>query len=518
MIPSISRSHRLLLAAGAAAVLLPTGVAVAANPSASTPKGVCDVYAAGGTPCVAAHSTTRALFGAYNGRLYQVRRASDHATRDIRVGAKGGFADAAVQDAFCARTTCVITVIYDQSGRGNDLTQAPPGGFSGPAAGGYDNLADAAAAPVRVHGHRAYGVQVVPGVGYRNNHTNGVATGDDPEGMYAVFDGNRYNNGCCFDYGNAETDSHDDGNGTMEAIYFGTNTVWGTGTGTGPWIMADLENGLFSGVHTHFNASNKSIDAPVVTAMIKGSHDEWAIRGGDATNGPLSTFYSGARPNEVEGYNPMRKQGAILLGIGGDNSNGAAGTFYEGVMTSGHPSEATENAVQTNITAAHYQAVPVALDPGPQVSVQAADGSPRFVQHDADDDNVTVATVTRGSPVAERQDATFVQTAGLADPGCVSFESVDHSGRYLRHQNFRVHLQPDDGGSLFARDATFCVRPGNSGKGRSFESVNYPGRFLRQYAGGVYLASDGGTNSWDTATNWAADSSWLIAKPLGPQQ
>jgi len=50
----------------------------------------------------------------------------------------------------------------------------------------------------------------------------------------------------------------------------------------------------------------------------------------------------------------MKKQGAIILGIGGDNSKGAAGTFYEGVMTSGFPSDATENSVQANITAAGY--------------------------------------------------------------------------------------------------------------------------------------------------------------------
>ena len=50
----------------------------------------------------------------------------------------------------------------------------------------------------------------------------------------------------------------------------------------------------------------------------------------------------------------MKKQGAIILGIGGDNSKGADGTFYEGVMTSGYPSAATENAVQASIVAAGY--------------------------------------------------------------------------------------------------------------------------------------------------------------------
>ena len=50
----------------------------------------------------------------------------------------------------------------------------------------------------------------------------------------------------------------------------------------------------------------------------------------------------------------MKKQGAIILGIGGDNSNSSDGTFYEGVMTSGYPSAATEDAVQANIVAAGY--------------------------------------------------------------------------------------------------------------------------------------------------------------------
>jgi hypothetical protein len=50
----------------------------------------------------------------------------------------------------------------------------------------------------------------------------------------------------------------------------------------------------------------------------------------------------------------MKKQGAIILGIGGDNSHSAIGTFYEGAMTSGYPSDATENSVQANIVAAGY--------------------------------------------------------------------------------------------------------------------------------------------------------------------
>ena len=42
--------------------------------------GPCDVYSLHGTPCVAAHSTTRALFGGYDGALFAVKRARDNAT------------------------------------------------------------------------------------------------------------------------------------------------------------------------------------------------------------------------------------------------------------------------------------------------------------------------------------------------------------------------------------------------------------------------------------------------------
>ncbi|WP_222709444.1 arabinofuranosidase catalytic domain-containing protein, partial [Microbispora sp. CSR-4] len=52
-------SLRRALAAGASAVIaagLPAGLSA---PSEAATQGPCDIYAAGGTPCVAAHSTTR---------------------------------------------------------------------------------------------------------------------------------------------------------------------------------------------------------------------------------------------------------------------------------------------------------------------------------------------------------------------------------------------------------------------------------------------------------------------------
>jgi len=97
----------------------------------------CDIYAAAHTPCVAAHSTVRALYGGYAGVLYQVKRASDGATENVGLLADG-YANAAAQDKFCANTTCTITKIYDQSPRHNDLTIATSGHYKGPGAGGAD--------------------------------------------------------------------------------------------------------------------------------------------------------------------------------------------------------------------------------------------------------------------------------------------------------------------------------------------------------------------------------------------
>lgn len=327
------------------------------------PVGPCDIYGRAGNLCVAAHSTVRALYAAYNGPLYQVKRESDGRTLDIGVirpsaTDAGGYADAQAQDGFCANTICVIERIYDQSGKGNDLLQAGPGTFKGPAKGGFDTQPIADMAPITISGHKAYGVYIMPGMGFRNNNASGIAIDDEPEGIYYVIDGTHFDSGCCFDYGNSSTNGRAVGTGTMETTYFGTATAWGKGTGPGPWIMSDMEAGLFSGHGAKENAGDPTIDSwRFVTAVVDGGGgNRWDLRGGNAQSGSLTTFYSGERPaaQRFGGYWPMRRQGGILLGTGGDNGNGSSGTFYEGVMTNGFPTEATTDAVQANIVAARY--------------------------------------------------------------------------------------------------------------------------------------------------------------------
>ena len=414
----IRRLRRKTLAAGTAIVLLLVGVTSAmAAPAQATgpaapprPQGPCDVYAAAGTPCVAAHSTTRALYASYNGPLYQVKRLSDGRSRDIGVVRPtarpvpdaGGYARATEQDAFCADTTCLITKVYDQSPMHNDLTQAPRGAFSGPALGGFNNLPVADMAPITIAGHKAYGVFIEPGMGLRDNDTRGIAVGDQPEGMYWVLNGQHFNNGCCYDYGNAEIDSRDDGNGTMETSYYGNATAWYHGNSPGPWIMTDQENNLVGCVNpgstSKLCAALPNITSRFVTAVAKGEPHHWASLGGDAQQGALSTMFDGPRVDST--YDPMRKQGAIVLGNGGDNSNASQGTFYEGVMTAGYPSDAADNAVQANVVAARYDVQGLSL--APASTVAAPPGLQTFTPGSAQNTTVTFTNTTGSRAVDVR--------------------------------------------------------------------------------------------------------------------
>ncbi|KAF4211723.1 hypothetical protein CNMCM8980_003177 [Aspergillus fumigatiaffinis] len=502
MFPQLNIKRASVLAVG----LVATGSLVAAGP--------CDIYSSGGTPCVAAHSTTRALYSAYSGALYQVKRGSDNTTADIAPLSAGGVANAAAQDSFCASTTCLITIIYDQSGRGNHLSQALGGYWSGPEANGYDNLASAIGAPVTLNGQKAYGVFISPGTGYRNNAASGTAIGDAAEGMYAVLDGTHYNDGCCFDYGNAETSGTDTGNGHMEAIYFGDNTVWGSGAGSGPWIMADLENGLFSGSSPDNNAGDPSVSYRFLTAAVKGGANKWAIRGANAASGSLSTYYNGARPS-VSGYNPMSKEGAIVLGIGGDNSVGAQGTFYEGVMTSGYPSDATENSVQANIVAAKYAVASLISGPtltvGSSISLRVTTPgyTTRYLTHTGSTVNTQV--VSSSSSTTLKQQASWTVRTGLANSGCFSFESNDTPGSFIRHSNFVLQLNANDGTKQFYEDATFCPQTGLNGQGNSIRSWNYPTRYFRHFSNVLYAASNGGVHTFDATASFNNDVSWVVS-------
>ncbi|KAH8072858.1 alpha-L-arabinofuranosidase [Aureococcus anophagefferens] len=352
------------------------GVVRAAN------EGPCDIFEAAATPCVAAHSTVRALYAAYAGPLYEVRRADDNATFDVM--ARAGVADAEAQDD-CGASDCVVS--RSSTSRRGATTRRRRRLRPYP-----DAPVNATREKLTLGGRSVYSLYFEGGMGYRNDNTSGVAVGDEPGpstwslGASAASDERRCvgesrpwrnlesrrrktsrdprspgatTTTSAADYGNAETDDNDEGAGTMDAVYFGNANGGlnhggaGDGRRDGPWIMADMENALWGADRVKSNES--TIDHDVVTAVVKGDSGaapgHWAIKGGDATSGGLATFWDGAR---APGYAPMKKQGALLLGVGGDNSNRAVGTFYEGAVVSHYTTDATDAAVQANIVAAGY--------------------------------------------------------------------------------------------------------------------------------------------------------------------
>ena len=92
-------------------------------PPGPAPKGSapCDIYASTGHPCVAAHSTVRALYSNFSGPLYNLSKP-DGTSKSISVTTPGGYADKATHDAFCGpEKDCVIYNVFDQSPMNNHL-------------------------------------------------------------------------------------------------------------------------------------------------------------------------------------------------------------------------------------------------------------------------------------------------------------------------------------------------------------------------------------------------------------
>src|SRR5687768_17320233 len=150
-----------LQAGGGAAGSSPNGTAGTAGSGiipGPPPPLPCEVLGNAGHECVSAHSTVRVIVKDYTGPLFQV----DSGTGTLDIGSVDGYADSAAQDQFCA-AGCTISIIYDQSGRGNHLAPAPKGSAKPTPA----NPANAGTLPVKINGRSAYGILFRPGQGYR---------------------------------------------------------------------------------------------------------------------------------------------------------------------------------------------------------------------------------------------------------------------------------------------------------------------------------------------------------------
>lgn len=289
-------------------------------------------------------------------------------THDIPQTADG-FADSAVQDEVCAGTLCTVSLLYDQSGRGNDLPVAKKGQDAGGPTGAEDDWESIAdEEKINVGGHDVYTLFMEVHQGYRQTIKGaGVPRGKEAQGIYMLADGTRRATACCWDFGNVTENPmvfHE-----MNTLMFG-NGWWGNGAGTGPWFMNDFEAGVWaggtnpgdpgwgalSGEHPP-NPNNPSLPVKYAIGYTKtdGNANKWALRMADITTAnELTLAYEGGLPIDNGKTKGMDNQGAIVLGVGGDNSNYSWGTFYEGAVVAGYPSPETELAVMQNVKAAGY--------------------------------------------------------------------------------------------------------------------------------------------------------------------
>ena len=147
-----------------------------------------------------------------------------------------------------------MSILYDQSGKKNDLKAAPAGCYTGTASSPYET--SATKGTLTVGGHKVYSLYMNPQNGYRNDSTSAVPKGNTDQGIYELADGTRAGTACCWDFGNAGTDNCNDT--TMNTLYFGTG-YWGSGAGSGPWFMGDFEGGVWAGGSGASSANNPTI-------------------------------------------------------------------------------------------------------------------------------------------------------------------------------------------------------------------------------------------------------------------
>lgn len=171
-------------------------------------------------------------------------------------------------------------------------------------------------------------------------------------------------------------------------------------------------------------------------------------------------------------------------------------------------------ANQALISASRTTSPPVTLPTGQYTSLRVTTPgyTDRYLRHY--DGPAFTAVVNGGSDALLRSDATWKIVTGLANGNCYSFESRNYPGEFLRHRDFRVRRDANDGSALFKADATWC--PVARSGGVRLTSANLPGSYLRHIDSEVWLATPGGGHTWDNPATFTEDTTWAVDAPWAP--
>ncbi|BCJ40830.1 hypothetical protein GCM10010168_48710 [Actinoplanes ianthinogenes] len=212
-----------------------------------------------------------------------------------------------------------------------------------------------------------------------------------------------------------------------------------------------------------------TVGAAVVSAL--------ALRGGDPTAEP--EFLTGTVPPA-----PPPAQTVVIAPI--SSSNPIPSTFRPG-------SAPTPTRSRTSKPVSHSPtpspSPDVTLRVGSTVALTVADRPGYRVRHS----NFLgrIDPIGSGPDAPDRPDSSFTVRGGPANSGCVSLESVNFPGYFLRHQNFEIKLHRRDGSDLFDQDATFCPIVIRSGAALTLRSINYPDMFVVEDGDRLFLRKDG---------------------------
>ncbi|MEF2277403.1 glycosyl hydrolase [Deinococcus sp. YIM 134068] len=157
------------------------------------------------------------------------------------------------------------------------------------------------------------------------------------------------------------------------------------------------------------------------------------------------------------------------------------------------------------------------LQPGSFYSLRTVTpGVTRYLRHAGS--LASTEVVDANSAAGLKQDASWKAAPGLADAGCVSFESVNFPGSYLRHAGSRLRIDPNNTTDLFRQDATFCVRAAldRSGGNVSLASKNFPNSYIRHRGGEVWLDPNDNSAGFRADASWAPMSAWSTSGTTPP--
>lgn len=120
-----------------------------------------------------------------------------------------------------------------------------------------------------------------------------------------------------------------------------------------------------------------------------------------------------------------------------------------------------------------------------------------------------ISSIDNSSSTLDKTDATWNIVPGLADLQAISFESKNYPGHYLRHQNARLKLSPQDNTELFKADATFWPKEGLADRDAiSLMSFNYPDYYIRHRRGELWLDKQASDNLYKNDATFKVVAPW----------